>query len=80
MALRWVRDNIRSFGGDPNLVTIFGCSAGAASVNYHILSPLSKGLFHRAIAQSGSTLNPWAKKEFCSGLHQEIGTVFEMSA
>ncbi|XP_032786528.2 venom carboxylesterase-6 [Daphnia magna] len=62
MALRWVRDNIRSFGGDPNLVTIFGCSAGAASVNYHILSPLSKGLFHRAIAQSGSTLNPWAKK------------------
>lgn len=41
---RWVRDNIRSFGGDPNLVTIFGCSAGAASVNYHILSPLSKGI------------------------------------
>ncbi|XP_046639107.1 venom carboxylesterase-6-like isoform X1 [Daphnia pulicaria] len=62
MALRWIRDNIRHFGGDPNLVTIFGCSAGAASVHYHLLSPHSKGLFHRAIAQSGSTLNPWARK------------------
>ena len=40
---RWIRDNIRSFGGDPDLVTIFGCSAGAASVHYHILSPHSKG-------------------------------------
>ena len=41
---RWIRDNIRSFGGDPDLVTIFGCSAGAASVHYHILSPHSKGI------------------------------------
>lgn len=60
MALRWVQQNIAQFGGDPNNVTIFGESAGAVSVNYHLFSPMSKGLFHRAIAQSGSIFNPWA--------------------
>ncbi|PSN44746.1 hypothetical protein C0J52_10743, partial [Blattella germanica] len=60
MALRWVQQNISKFGGDPDNVTIFGTSAGGAAVQYHLLSPMSKGLFHRAIAQSGSVLNPWA--------------------
>ncbi|XP_035680417.1 liver carboxylesterase-like [Branchiostoma floridae] len=49
----WVQENIRNFGGDPDRVTIFGQSAGAASVCYHVVSPLSKGLFQRAISQSG---------------------------
>lgn len=59
-ALRWVQRNIRKFGGDPDNVTLFGESAGAASVSFHLYSPMSKGLFHKAITQSGSALAPWA--------------------
>ncbi|XP_077284978.1 uncharacterized protein LOC143910401 [Arctopsyche grandis] len=60
MALRWIQKHIVHFGGDPNLVTIFGESAGAASVHYHMLSPMSQGLFHRAILHSGNALCSWA--------------------
>lgn len=59
-ALKWVQGNIGCFGGDKNNVTIFGHSAGAASVHFHILSPSSKGLFHKAIMESGVALNPWS--------------------
>ena len=52
-ALRWVKDNIATFGGDPGNVTIFGESAGAEDVGLLLVSPLAKGLFHRAIAESG---------------------------
>ncbi|CAH2074949.1 unnamed protein product, partial [Iphiclides podalirius] len=60
-ALRWVQSNIDRFGGDPENVTIFGESAGAASVTFHMLSPMSKGLFHKAIAQSGVCTSDWAQ-------------------
>ncbi|XP_031345675.1 venom carboxylesterase-6-like isoform X2 [Photinus pyralis] len=60
IALLWVRDNIESFGGDPGKITIFGNSAGGASVYYHILSPLSRGLFHATISSSGIATSPWA--------------------
>ncbi len=53
-ALKWVRDNISAFGGDNRNVTIFGESAGGFSVLTHLASPLSKGLFDRAIIQSGA--------------------------
>lgn len=55
-ALKWIQENIEAFGGDPGNITIAGQSAGAFSVNYLVLSPLAKGLFHRAIAESGGAI------------------------
>ena len=52
-ALRWVRENIAAFGGDPRAVTVAGQSAGAMAVHDLLASPMARGLFHRAIAQSG---------------------------
>lgn len=53
-ALNWVNKYIEQFGGDKNNVTIFGESAGGMSVSLHLVSELSKGLFHKAICQSGA--------------------------
>ncbi|KAJ0068220.1 hypothetical protein NL108_017582, partial [Boleophthalmus pectinirostris] len=59
-AISWVKRNIQKFGGNPDNMTIFGQSAGAASVSYQMLSPYSRGLFRRAISQCGVALSPWA--------------------
>ena len=55
-ALEWVRDNIGNFGGDPGNVTIFGQSGGGSKVSTLASMPSAKGLFHKGIVQSGSTL------------------------
>ncbi|XP_053666505.1 juvenile hormone esterase-like [Anopheles marshallii] len=60
MALKWVNRNIGFFGGDAKSVTLFGDSAGGASVQLHTMSPLSVGLFQRAIIMSGSALAVWS--------------------
>ncbi|XP_072949547.1 carboxylic ester hydrolase-like [Epargyreus clarus] len=58
-ALQWVKANIIMFGGNPDSITLTGCSAGGASVHYHYLSPLSKDTFHRGIAFSGAAFGSW---------------------
>ena len=56
LALKWVQQNIAAFGGDPSNVTIFGQSGGGTAVMANLVSPLSKGLFHRAINESGTRI------------------------
>lgn len=60
LSIRWVHENIKAFGGNPNKITIFGESAGGASVIYQLISPLNKGLLSGVIAQSGTALSFWA--------------------
>jgi acetylcholinesterase len=60
LALKWIKINIKRFGGDPDKVTFAGLSAGAHSVTAHMISPMSEGLFNNVIAVSGAL--PWQKK------------------
>lgn len=68
LALHWVQENIRQFGGNPADVTILGESAGAITIGSLILSPLTKGLFHRAIMQSGAPIEGVATHTVASQL------------
>nr|XP_054750094.1 uncharacterized protein LOC129255792 [Lytechinus pictus] len=81
-ALEWVYNNIEAFGGDKEQITIFGESAGSASVNFHLLSKLSKKFFKQAVLQSGTAFSSWAFKhdpvaelEKAQELGREMGCV-----
>ncbi|KAF9283523.1 hypothetical protein BGZ68_005310 [Mortierella alpina] len=67
MALEWVRDHISALGGDPQDVTVFGESAGAASIAYHLATPAHHGLFQRAILQSGAATTMTAGRPEAEG-------------
>jgi para-nitrobenzyl esterase len=77
-ALRWVRENIAQFGGDPANVTIAGNSAGSVAVSAHMASPLSRGLFARAIGQSGAAFaqnGMWTRDEAERAANEFAGRV-----
>lgn len=77
-ALRWIKENIEHFGGDPNNILLFGYSSGACAVHYHMLSHWSKYLFHKAVVMSGTVLNtrfdvPVAKDFYAERLAVFVG-------
>lgn len=71
-ALKWVRSNIENFGGDPDNVTIFGQSGGGAKVNTLMAMPQAKGLFHKAINQSGSFRTAMLEKDQTQEIAAEV--------
>uniref|UniRef100_A0A3B3Y3Z2 Carboxylesterase type B domain-containing protein n=1 Tax=Poecilia mexicana TaxID=48701 RepID=A0A3B3Y3Z2_9TELE len=83
-ALRWLNENIGHFGGDPERITIFGSGAGASCVNLLILSHHSEGLFHRAIAQSGTAISSWSVNyqplKYTKNLARKVGCTYSETA
>ncbi len=77
-ALRWIRENIENFGGDPERVTIFGVSSGGASVSMLITSPLAAGLFGRAILQSPGSYRPLADRAMAAKAGDVLGTLDDL--
>ncbi|XP_013397406.1 carboxylesterase 5A [Lingula anatina] len=78
--LKWVRDNIKHFGGDPNRVTIFGVSGGAGCVTQLSVTLAAKGLFHRFISMSGTALGDWAFGNGLEGITTKMGDILNCNA
>ncbi|XP_014477484.1 PREDICTED: venom carboxylesterase-6-like [Dinoponera quadriceps] len=79
MALRWVSENIESFGGDSKRITLSGMSAGGASVHYHYLSRMSAGLFQGGISISGTAFLCWTQTENASEKAKKMGALMGCS-
>lgn len=75
LAIKWVKQNIKYFGGCGHSITIFGLGAGAASAQYQMLSPMSRGLFRGVIIQSGSSSVPWALQTDPVSVGKELASV-----
>lgn len=73
--MQWVQQNISKFGGNPDNVTIFGESAGAASVHIHTLSAQSRKYFHKAICQSGNAVMEWAIQPFAEEKSKSLAKI-----
>ncbi|XP_021375679.1 uncharacterized protein LOC110464667 [Mizuhopecten yessoensis] len=73
LAMQWAKANIQAFGGDPNLITIFGESAGGFSVAIHSISPINKGLFKRAMSHSGTANSFFAVAQSKLAKYSQIG-------
>jgi para-nitrobenzyl esterase len=78
--LRWVRDNIAEFGGDPGCVTVFGCSGGGQKVSTLMAMPGAKGLFHRAIIESGSICRVMSREDSARVTHEVLSELDLQSA
>ncbi|XP_065315726.1 acetylcholinesterase-like isoform X2 [Gordionus sp. m RMFG-2023] len=72
LAMKWMKANSKNFGGDPNKITLMGESAGASSVAFHLLSPLSKDYFNYAVLQSASATSPWALVNPQEAIHRGL--------
>lgn len=85
MALEWIQENIRSFHGNPESVTVMGHSAGAAAIHLLSLTNKTEGLFHKYILHSGSALSPWAfqpripYRQICLEMARLVGCLPEES-
>ncbi len=79
-ALKWVKEHISEYGGDPDNVTIFGESAGSFSVHHLMSTPSAKGLFHRAIGQSGSSLKPMPDARIANSSSNTMALAYQTAA